>query len=177
LKKTAGLVHIYYGPGKGKTSIGIGMSIRSAGAGMKVLIYQFMKDNSSSERTVLKSIPGITLIDGLSEEKFTFQMTPEEKEERRKFYKSKLEEIIRKVSGGKYDFLFLDEIIYTIGAGLLEEDLLIRFLKQKPQVLEVVLTGNTPSGELMKHVDYISEIRKEKHPYDNGIPARVGIEK
>ena len=177
MEKTAGLVHVYYGTGKGKTSIGMGMSIRSAGAGMKVLIYQFMKDNSSSERTILKSTPGITLKDGLSEEKFAFQMTLEEKEERRRFYKSKLEEIIRKVSGGKYDFLFLDEIIYTISAGLLEEDLLIRFLKEKPLALEVVLTGNNPSRELMEHADYISRIKKEKHPYDKGITARVGIEK
>ena len=74
-----GLVHIYHGDGKGKTTCGIGLCVRAAGAGDKVLIYQFLKDNSSSERRILERIPNITVMDGKEDIKFTFQMTDEEK--------------------------------------------------------------------------------------------------
>ena len=78
---------------------------------------------------------------------------------------------------GHYDVLFLDECIYTIKAGLLDEDLLLDFLDHKPEKLEVILTGQGPSEELMKRADYISEICMRKHPFEKGIPARPGIER
>ena len=75
------------------------------------------------------------------------------------------------------DVLFLDECIYTIKAGLLDEALLLDFLDHKPEKLEVILTGQGPSEELMKRADYISEICMRKHPFEKGIPARPGIER
>jgi ATP:corrinoid adenosyltransferase len=176
-KSEMGLVHIYYGEGKGKTSIGMGMSIRAAGYGLKVLIYQFMKDNSSSEREGIKHVPGVLLKAGLNEEKFSFQMSEDEKIKRRIFYNSKLDEILVQVEQEKVDVLFLDEIIYTVRAGLLEESSVITFLKNKPVSLEVILTGNGDITKLIEYADYISEIKKIKHPYDKGTKARRGIEK
>lgn len=172
-----GLIHIYCGSGKGKTTCGMGLCVRAAGAGMKVLIYQFMKDNSTSERKVLAHVPGITLADGPAREKFSFRMTKEEKEERRIYYKEKLHELFRIAGEESYDLLFLDEVIYTIGAGLLGEEELLDCLDRKPERLEVVLTGQGPSERLIGKADYVTEMKKVKHPYDRGISARPGIEK
>lgn len=174
--KNTGLIHIYCGDGKGKTTTGMGLSARAAGYGLRVLIYQFMKDNSTSERKVLKLSENITILDGLPQEKFSFRMTPEEKEERKTYYENQLRAVTRKAAEEDYDVLFLDEVIYTIRAGLLDEALLLDFLKNKPPYLEVILTGQDPSPELLGMADYVSEIRKIRHPFDQGVRARGGIE-
>lgn len=176
-KKGTGLVHIYCGDGKGKTTTGMGLCARAAGFGYRVLIYQFMKDNSTNERKVLGLSENVTIIDGLPSEKFSFQMTPEEKEERRKYYADQLRAVTGKAAEEHYDVLFLDEAIYTIRAGLLDESLVLDFLKNKPENLEVILTGQEPGQALVDAADYVSEIRKIKHPFDRGIPARKGIER
>ncbi len=176
-KSNTGLIHIYCGDGKGKTTTGMGLCARAAGYGRRVLIYQFMKDNSTSERRVLGLSENITLMDGLPQEKFSFQMTPEEKEERRAYYAAQFRAVIEKAREEHYDVLFLDEIIYTIRAGLFDEALLLAFLKEKPASLEVILTGQEPSQALIETADYVSEIRKVKHPFDRGVPARDGIER
>ena len=175
--KSTGLVHIYCGDGKGKTTTGMGLCARAAGFGYKVLIYQFMKDNKTSERKTLENQENITWLDGLEQEKFSFQMTEEEKRERREFYNSQLEMVTKKAVDEEYDVLFMDETIYTIKAGLLDEEKVLEFLDQKPEHLEVILTGQGPSKALMERADYVSEICMRKHPYQKGIPARKGIEK
>ncbi|MDO4345415.1 MAG: cob(I)yrinic acid a,c-diamide adenosyltransferase [Eubacteriales bacterium] len=175
--KSTGLVHIYCGDGKGKTTTGMGLCVRAAGYGYRVLIYQFMKNNRTSERKVLEKVENITIIDGLEEEKFSFQMTEKEKEERRLFYGRQLERVIREAKEGQYDVLFLDEVIYTIRAGLLEEKRVVDFLDHKPQTLEVIMTGQGPGEELIKRADYVSEICMRKHPFQKGQPARDGIER
>ena len=76
-----------------------------------------------------------------------------------------------------FDVLFCDELIYTIRAGLFDENILIEYLKTKPKNLEIILTGQDPSNALIELADYVSEIRKIKHPFDQGLPARKGIEK
>ncbi len=172
-----GLIHIYCGDGKGKTTSAMGLAVRAAGYGMKVLIYQFMKDNTTSERNVLKAIPNITIINGLQQEKFSFQMTEQEKQERKDFYTKRFQEITKKAEEEDYDLLLMDEIIYTLRATLLEEELVLSYLRNKPESLEVVLTGNAPSSTLIELSDYVSEIKKIKHPYDQGLTARYGIEK
>lgn len=136
-----------------------------------------MKDNSTSERCVLGLSDNITLLEGLPQEKFSFQMSEEEKAERKAYYESQLKMVTEKASNEQYDVLFLDETIYTIAAGLLSEDLVLDFLKNKPEHLEVILTGQGPSQALIDAADYVSEIKKIKHPFDKGHPARKGIEK
>ena len=172
-----GLIHIYYGNGKGKTTTGMGLITRAAGYGYRVLLYQFMKNNKTSERKILEKVPNITIVDGLEQEKFSFQMTEEEKAERRVFYGEQLKKVTKEAVDGDYDVLFLDESIYTIRAGLLDEQLLLDFLDHKPEKLEVILTGQGPDEELIKRADYVSEICMRKHPYEKGIPARPGIER
>lgn len=176
-KGGTGLIHIYCGDGKGKTTTGMGLCARAAGYGLKVLIYQFMKDNRTSERRVLEALENVTFVDGLETEKFSFRLSAQEREQRRAFYNSRLPEVTQMAADGAYDVLFLDEAIYAVRAGLLDEALLTGFLETKPDQLEVILTGQEPSQKLIALADYVSEIRKIRHPFDKGIPARPGIER
>ncbi len=175
--KTTGLIHIYCGDGKGKTTAGMGLCARAAGHGYKVLIYQFLKDNGTSERKLFAGVENITCMPGLDEEKFSFQMTEDEKRQRREFYAKQLDAIAQSVREGQYDVLFLDEAIYAVGAGLLAQDDLTRFLDEKPERLEVILTGQNPGEALLGRADYVSEICMKKHPFQCGQPARDGIER
>lgn len=177
MRDCLGLVHIYCGDGKGKTTAGMGLCLRAAGSGCKVLLYQFMKNNRTNERRILEKVENITIIDGLEEEKFSFQMTEEEKAQRRIFYAQQLKTVTEKAAAEEFDVLFLDEVIYTIGAGLLEEQPLLEFLDHKPEHLEVILTGQGPDEELVKRADYVSEICMRRHPFQKGMPARDGIER
>lgn len=177
MEKATGLVHIYCGDGKGKTTTGMGLCVRAAGYGYRVLIYQFMKNNRTSERKILEKVENITIIDGLENEKFSFRMTEEEKEQRRAFYAGQLEKVTKLAADGEYDVLFLDEVIYAIRAGLLDEKPVLDFLDHKPEKLEVIMTGQNPGEELLKRADYISEICMRRHPFQQGIAARDGIER
>ena len=166
MKDNLGYVHVYCGDGKGKTTTAMGLCTRAAGYGYKVLIYQFMKNNKTSERKILQQIPNITFVDGL------------EKLERKTYYEKQFRKITAKAAEENYDLLFFDELIYTIRAGLFDEQILLDYLKnEKPAHLEVILTGQQPSEALVALADYVSEIRKIKHPFDQGLPARPGIEK
>lgn len=104
-------------------------------------------------------------------------MTPEEKAERKSYYESQFKSVTKLAETDNYDVLFLDEIIYTIRAGLFDETILLHYLEQKPADLEVILTGQNPSNALIDAADYVSNIQKQKHPFDRGLPARKGIER
>ena len=177
MEKETGCIHIYCGDGKGKTTTGMGLCTRAAGFGYHVLIYQFMKNNKTSERKILEQVPNITFIDGLEQEKFSFQMTPQEKAERKDYYEKQFRLITQKAEAENYDVLFLDELIYTIRNGLFDESLLLDYMNNKPPHLDLFLTGQNPSEALIELADYVSEIRKIKHPFDRGLRARKGIEK
>lgn len=170
-----GCVHIYCGDGKGKTTCVMGLLVRAAGAGKKVLLHQFLKDDSSSERAVIDKLPGVTVIPGAKMDKFTFQMSEEELAALREENNARLDRIFAMAKD--YDMLILDESVYAMDMGLLSEDKVIDFLENKPRHLEVVMSGRNPSGRLKEHADYISEIKKIKHPFDEGLSSRIGIEK
>lgn len=100
-RKGTGLVHIYFGDGKGKTTTGMGLCVRAAGYGYRVLIYQFMKNNKTSERNILEKIENVSIVNGLDQEKFSFQMTEQEKKERLAFYNSQFEKVNKESGGGR----------------------------------------------------------------------------
>ena len=160
--------------GEGKTTTSVGLTVRAAGSGKKVLFYQFLKDNSSSERNILEKVPGITLVRGREMQKFTFQMNEQELDELRIYNNEMLDKLFEMAKD--YDMLVMDESVYAIKSNLLDEEKLITHLEEKPVGLEVVLAGRNPSQKLMDHADYVSEIQKVKHPFDQGVSSRVGIE-
>lgn len=170
-----GCVHIYCGDGKGKTTCVMGLCVRAAGAGKKVLLHQFLKDNTSSERTIIDKLPGVTVMPGAKMDKFTFQMNEEELQALRESNDANLARLCDMAKD--YDMLILDESVYAMDMGLLSEEKLIGWLEKKPEHLEVVMSGRNPSDRLKEHADYISEIKKIKHPFDQGLSSRIGIEK
>lgn len=169
-----GLVHIYCGSGKGKTTAAAGLALRCAGSGGKVVFYQFLKDGRSSEIAVLKKIPGITVIDGPDEMKFTFQMTDEEKRALAKRFLEDLEKIRAEAEDAA--MAVLDEALDAVNLGFLPLEKLTGFIDGRSEATEVVLTGRDPAAELCERADYITDMQKIKHPYDLGIKARPGIE-
>lgn len=169
-----GRIHIYYGYGKGKTTAAVGQVIRAAGSGLQVLVFQFMKDNSSSERNILEQIPNITCLPGRDRIRFINQMNGEQKAELRHYNTKALDEIVKFCS--HFDVLFLDEILCAVQLGVLSEDKLMRFLEHKPRGLEIIMTGHEVTQRMVDISDYATEMMKIKHPYDNGQSAREGIE-
>ena len=170
-----GCVHIYCGDGKGKTTCVMGLGVRAAGAGKKVLLHQFLKDDSSSERNIIDGLANITVVPGTPMDKFTFQMNDEELRALRENNDAMFDRLCGMAED--YDMLILDESVYAIDMGLLSEEKVLAFLANRPEHLEVVMSGRNPSEKLKAQADYISEIRKIKHPFDEGLCSRVGIEK
>lgn len=175
--KGGGLIHIYCGDGKGKTTASLGLAVRCSGHGNRVLIVQFLKSRPTGELKSLALLPGIELMRGKETKKFTFQMTAEEKAQVLQEHLALFEKVKEKCSGENIDLLILDEVIGACNTGVFDKNILIDFLKNKPKELEVVLTGRNPAPELVELADYVSEICKRKHPFDKGIPARTGVER
>ena len=171
-----GLIHVYCGDGKGKTTCAAGLAVRCSGAGGKVLWVQFLKGDISGERRSLEKLENIMLLPGYENIKFTFKMTPEEKAAAKEFYKKQFAYIKQIVSAEEFDLLVLDEAVGAISSGMLSEEDIIDFLKEKKHGLEVVLTGREPSEKLLALADYVTEMKKLKHPFDKGISARRKIE-
>lgn len=169
-----GLIHIYTGDGKGKTTAAMGLCLRAAGHGFHVGIAQFLKNGTSGELHTLSALNDVYIFSFLPEVKFTFAMNNQEKSEARVFYTRLLSEISLKAN--QFDLVLLDEVIPAVTSGLLDINSLLDFLNHRPEGLEVVLTGRNPPPELMNTADYVSEIKMVKHPYEKGIPAREGIE-
>ena len=166
-----GLIHLYCGDGKGKTTAAVGLSVRAAGAGKRVLFAQFLKDGSSSELNILRALQNVEV--ACCEQNFGFfrSMDEQTKAAARLTYSA----LLRKSADG-VDLLVLDEAVAACNHGLIEEATLIDFLRRRLETLEVVLTGRNPSQHLLDAADYVTEMRKCKHPFDRGIAARRGVE-
>jgi cob(I)alamin adenosyltransferase len=181
--KSSGLIHIYTGEGKGKTTASLGLALRAAGAGLKVLIVQFFKEDSaeSGEKEFFRS-DGFDALGVALELKrancrhpmFTGKRT--DKVAVQASVTDAFAFIKERVKAGGIDLLVCDEIFSAINGGWLAIDEVVEFLESKPVDLEVALTGRDAPVEFQKMADYVTEMLKIKHPYDNGLPARRGID-
>ena len=171
-----GLIHIYCGDGKGKTSAATGLAVRAAGCGKQVLFARFLKNEESGELEILDRIPEIHVIHLERSYGFYRTLTEEEQAEVRQTYEALWHDIVRRAETDVYDVLVMDEFMAAYNYGLIGHDAAFAFLREKPERLEVVLTGRDPDEALVELADYVSEIRKVKHPFDRGIRARRGIE-
>ena len=169
-----GLIHIYCGDGKGKTTAAVGLAVRAAGAGKKVVFTQFFKDGSSSEIKVLQDVENIRILHCNTVRGFWKRMTDAQKARAREDYTRLFSDVTR--SAMDADLLVLDEIVSACNHGTVAEVAVADFLCSKPERLEVVLTGRNPSERLLRLADYVTQMQKIKHPYDRGIAARKGIE-
>jgi cob(I)alamin adenosyltransferase len=175
-----GLVQIYTGDGKGKTTAAFGLALRAAGQGNKVLIYQFLKPPSIDigERFALKlgavrirteaiDIPW-DMAESLKDRRAVARM--------RSAISQALERIAQTAERRFYDVLILDEIVFCLAKGLAELEDIKNLVDRKDPAVEIVLTGRGASAELLELADLVTEMRKIKHPLDKGVPARRGIE-
>lgn len=170
-----GLVHLYTGGGKGKTTAAVGLAVRALGAGKRVLFCQFLKGGDTAELEPLSRL-GARILRAKHGVKFTFQMTPEELADARARHESCLADVQAALAGGETDVLILDEAVDAVNAGLIDGEALARTLSGRPAAVEAVLTGRNPDARLVALADYHTEFVCRAHPYQKGIPARRGIE-
>lgn len=169
-----GLVHVYCGDGKGKTSAAVGLAVRAAGRGLSVAIARFLKTDDSGEVGILAKIPGITVLPSPPPYGFVSAM---DEETRKNASRANRELFLRAAESAKdADVLILDEIFAAVNYGMVPEEAVLAFLKERPERTETVLTGRNPSERILAEADYVSEIVKRAHPYDRGILSRIGIE-
>lgn len=166
------MLHLYCGNGKGKTTAAMGLALRAAGRGKRVVIAQFLKGADSGERFALAQLPQVTLLPVPDTVKFSFRMTEEERRAEARRYQDLLEQIRREAPG--CFLLVLDEACAAVNTGLLPLEDLLSCLDSLE--CEVVLTGRDPAPQLVERADYITSMEAVRHPFEQGISARKGIE-
>ncbi len=174
-----GLIHIYTGDGKGKTTAATGLAARAAGHGLKVLFVQFFKEDSapSGEKRFFDNSASKTITVMRSNCKhpfFTGDKTDDESVSRA--ISDTFTRVKEVVSDGGVDLLVLDEIMAALRGGWIPLEEFIGFLESRPSGLEVALTGRDAPSELVRISDYVTEMLKIKHPFDEGINARKGFD-
>ena len=172
----SGLVHLYFGDGKGKTTAAAGLALRAVSAGMSVFIVQFLKSRASGEIKILESLPGVTVLRGKSGKNFVSAMSEDEKRATKAISDRNFLSAMSAASAGVCEMLILDEICAAWNENLIEHSLVERFLSSRPENTEIVLTGRNPPELFIKSADYCTEFKKIKHPFDRGLAAREGIE-
>ena len=169
------MIHLYCGDGKGKTTAAMGLALRMAGRGTGVVIAQFLKGEDTGERRVLEKLPQVTLLPVPERVKFSFQLTPEEREREQERYLRLMDRAEEAVQRENCGLLVLDEACAAVNTGLLPLERVLACLNRVS--CEVVLTGRDPAAELWDRADYVTEMCKRRHPYDRGVSARAGVER
>ena len=170
------MIHLYCGDGKGKTTAAAGLALRAAGNGMHVLFVQFLKGRESGERKMLEKIPEVTVMGGNLGEKFTFQMTREEREQASYRNVLLLDSAFRRAGEEKAELLILDEAVTAVERDIIPSGMLRDGIERYRHAFEIVLTGSVPEEWMVEAADYVTDMEKIRHPYDRGIAARKGIE-
>lgn len=167
----SGLVHLYYGEGKGKTTAAMGLAARALGQGLHVTIVQFLKSGTSGELEPLRQA-GATIYSGKVGTHFVSKMTAEERIETRKLHDAHLQQALAE----ECDLLILDEACFCYECGLVDAQLLRKAVCDRPEHREVVLTGRRPAEWMIEAADYMTEMVCRRHPFEQEIAARKGIE-
>lgn len=166
------MLHLYCGNGKGKTTAAMGLALRAAGRGKRVVIAQFLKGADSGERLALSQLPQVTLLPVPDTVKFSFRMTDEERQAEAQRYQQLLSLICKEAQD--CFLLVLDEACAAVSTGLLPLDELLSCLDRLN--CEVVITGRDPAPQLVERADYITSMEAVRHPFTQGVTARQGIE-
>jgi len=171
-----GMIHVYYGEGKGKTTASVGLAIRAVGNHKKVIFAQFLKGNLTGEVEILNQLSNITVIRNKEDLGFVSRMKEEEKKKVTAFHNDTLKKIQELLTKEQIDLLVLDELTYPYAWNLIDKKQVEELILKKPDTLEIVITGRKPSYFFLEHADYITNMQCERHPYQKGIKARKGIE-
>ncbi|MBN2028336.1 MAG: cob(I)yrinic acid a,c-diamide adenosyltransferase [Actinobacteria bacterium] len=172
--ESTGMIQVYTGDGKGKTTAALGQALRAIGHGMKVFMVQFMKGRTYGELlTCERCLPELTIVMSGRDE-FVKKGEPEEVDLR--MAREGFELAKKVVAEGGHDMLILDEINVAVDYGLLPLQEVLDFLRSCPLEMEIVCTGRYAAQEIIDLADLVSEVREVKHHYNKGVEMRQGIE-
>ncbi len=166
-----GLIQVYTGDGKGKTTAALGLALRATGQGLRVLFIQFVKGRISGEHRYVDKYHPFELVklnqgDSFSQPRESLESSVRES-------MSRAEEALL---SGKYDLVILDEIFVALHMGLVTLKGILNLVDKKPEATELVLTGRNAPQEIIQRADLVTEMYAIKHPFQRGIAARQGIE-
>ncbi|HOE58105.1 MAG TPA: cob(I)yrinic acid a,c-diamide adenosyltransferase [Bacillota bacterium] len=175
LKK--GLIQVYTGDGKGKTTAALGQGLRSCGRGLKVYMVQFLKGSDTGElHSVEKLNPLFKIFRFEKERGFFWTLSEQEKKELKEDIDRGFAFIEGVVANNECDVLIIDELLGVLGNKLIKIDQVLKLLKTKPESMEIIITGRNAPKEIIDAADLVTEMREIKHYFKSGIPAREGIE-
>jgi cob(I)alamin adenosyltransferase len=170
-KANKGLVQVYTGDGKGKTTAALGLAIRAAGHGMRVGFIQFLKSEPCGEHLFVSRCHAFDIVQISAGDSFT-----KPREQLSAEAQQTLAYAEEQMLSGRYDLLILDEIFVAIHKGLITTQQGLGLLEKKPSSVELILTGRYAPPEIVQRADLVTEMRMIKHPFNQGIAARCGIE-
>ncbi len=174
----SGLIQLYTGCGKGKTTAALGLAVRAVGMGLRVYFVQFLKPESaaSGEMNACKHLaPQLKLI-RLSDDSFLGAISEEVRKRNKALYAQDLDKIQELMQSEEYDVFILDESVNALHLGLIKWPQLESLIEAKPAQVELVFTGQPAPAQLIELADLVSNVEMVKHPYQQGIKARAGIE-
>jgi cob(I)alamin adenosyltransferase len=173
-KHPPGCVHVYTGNGKGKTTAALGLCLRAVGAGFRVYMAQFMKFGDYSELKALKRLGHQVTVEQFGTGRF---VRGNPSEEDRKAAMQGFEAATAALVSSDYQMVILDESMVALHQGLLTREQILAWIDMRPETVELILTGRNAPPEIFEAVDLVTDMREVKHYYQNGVTARVGIEK
>jgi len=169
-----GMVQVYTGDGKGKTSAAFGLALRAVGRGLKVYIIQFIKGGFDyGELYIVEKIPNLKLAT-FGRGRFVTETPPSEEDS--KLAREAFELAKKVVKSGEYDVVVLDEINVALNLKMISLNKVIDLIKNKPKHVELILTGRYAPTQIIDVADLVTEMKEVKHPYVQGVPPRKGIE-
>lgn len=170
------MLHVYHGDGKGKTTCAIGLAVRGAGAGMNILIIQFLKGSKTGELDSLAKIPNIKILRNSKDYGFINTMTKDQLDIVKNEHNANLTKAFKLTEEQKCDMLILDELTYVYDMNLIDKEKIDDLIKNASKNIEIVITGRNPDKLFLESADYVTEMKLQKHPFEKGISARKGIE-
>jgi len=172
--KRRGLIQVYTGDGKGKTTAAVGLAVRAIGRGMHVHMIQFIKSRTTGEKMAARNmLKSMMVIEQFGTGWF---VVGEPEAADIEAANAGLARACEVMMGGSADLLILDEISHAVNKGLIPVSRVLEMVARKPEQLELVLTGRDMPEDLVEVADLVTEMVKVKHPYDEGIKSRPGIE-
>lgn len=171
-EKRVGLVQIYTGSGKGKTTAALGLALRAAGHGLRTYIGQFLKGRSTGELKASQLLKPYLTIEQFGEIGFAGKADPRQVA----LARQGLRRVRDVLASDEYDIIVLEEISVALDLELIALEDVLALLEERPSHVELILTGRGAPQELISRADLVTEMVAVKHPYDQGIEARAGIE-
>ncbi len=171
-----GMVHIYYGKGKGKTTAALGLVLRALNYNLKIAVVKFFKTrNISGEDEILQEYKNVKIIFSKYPHPM-FMKDPEQNKKESFDYQHSLFERAVRIVQNKYDIIILDEVLDLIKENIISTKDMINLIKSKKENIELILTGHYINESLIKHADLVTQMISIKHYYDRGVPPRRGVE-